>query len=86
MADYSVAYFSSFINQQIKSQEQIESYLWKLEALITVATMADGFFDLPEDILRNYFSVGTNLIEKAKKVNQESLHRLIMKNLKRQGS
>jgi hypothetical protein len=77
MADNSVAYFSSFINQQIRSQEKIESYLWKLEALMTVATMADGFCDLPEDILRNYFSIATDLIEKAGKTNQESIDQLL---------
>ncbi len=79
MADYSVAYFASFINRQIQSQEEIESYLWRLEALMTVATMADGFCDLPEEILRNYFSVVADLIEKASEVNQESLRGLLMR-------
>jgi hypothetical protein len=77
MAEYSVAYFSSFINRQIQSQEQIESYLWKLEALMTVATMTDDFYDIPEDILRNYFSIASNLIEKAGKVNQISIDQLL---------
>lgn len=79
MADYSVSDFSSFIHQQIQSQEQIESYLWRLEALMNAATMTDNFFDLPENILHNYFSVATDLIEKAGEANQENLNWLFMK-------
>lgn len=78
MADYSVSDFSSFIHQQIRSQEQVESYLWRLEALMTVATMTEGFCDLSENILQHYFSIAADLIEKAGEANQKSISRLLM--------
>jgi hypothetical protein len=78
MANVIVPDFAFFINRQIESQEQIESCLWKLEALITVATMTDSFCDLPENTLRSYFSIATDLIEKAGEANQKSLSRLLI--------
>ena len=78
MADQRVSDFSSFIHRQIQSQEQVESYLWRLEALLTVAIMTDGFCDLPEKILQPYFSVAMDLIEKAGEVNQASISALLM--------
>ncbi len=79
MAGYRVYDFSSFIKHQINSQEKVESYLWKLDALITVATMSDGLCELPENIFQNYFSIAADLIEKAGKANQESLNELLTK-------
>lgn len=62
MATLSVSDFSSFINRQLKAQQKIEGCLWKkLEALIAVAIMPDGFYALNENILcipnTNEFSV-----------------------------
>lgn len=77
MAKPSVTQFSSFINQQIQSQEQIEECLGKLEALIAVAVMTDGFYDLPKVVLHTYFSIAGDLIEVAMKANQASLGDLL---------
>ncbi len=77
MADQRVSDFSPFIHQQIESQEKIESSLWKLEALMTVATMTDGFCDLPEKTLQPYFSVAMDYIEKAGAANQASISALL---------
>jgi len=79
MADNSVSDFSSFINRQINFQERVESCLWKLEALTVIAAMSEGFYDFPESILRNYFSIAVDLIENAKKSNQISLNALFKK-------
>lgn len=77
MAIISVADFSTFINQQIKAQEQIEACLWRLEALMTVALMTDDFYDLSANVLHNYFSLAGDLIEEATKANQMSLGELL---------
>jgi hypothetical protein len=77
MANISVADFSSFINKQILIQEQLETFLWELEALISAAVIADGFYEVPEKILRNYFFVAGNLIAEAMKVNELSLNELM---------
>lgn len=79
MASFRVSDFSSFINGQIESQEQVESSLCKIEALMTVAVMTDGFSDLPEKILQSYFSVAMDLIEKAGEANQASISVLLKK-------
>jgi hypothetical protein len=77
MAIFSLADFSSFINHQIKAQEQMGFYLWRLEALIAVAIMAGDFYDLPKNILHNYLSMASDLIEEAVKTNQLSLSELL---------
>jgi hypothetical protein len=77
MAMISVSDFSSFINQQIKAQEQIGACLWRLEALIAVAVMTNDFYDLSESILHNYFLVAGDLIEEATKANQMSINKLL---------
>jgi hypothetical protein len=77
MANTRVSDFSSFINRQIESQENVESSLCKIEALMTVAVMTDGFCDLPEKILQPYFSVAMDYIEKAGEANQESISVLL---------
>ena len=77
MADNRVSDFSSFINQQIRAQEQVETCLWKLEALIAVALTTDDFYDLTDIILHNYFSIAGDLIETAAKANQISLDELL---------
>jgi hypothetical protein len=66
-----------FIHVQLKSQEKVESCLWKLEALLTTAIMAEGFYDISENFLRDYFSIALDLIEEALKANQESIHELL---------
>jgi hypothetical protein len=76
MAMTSVSDFSLFINEQIKIQEQISTYLRGLEALISVAVMMSNFYDLPERILHNYFSIADGLIEEATKANQASIREL----------
>lgn len=77
MAAISVTDFSLFINQQIQAQERAESYLWQLEALVTVATMTHGFYDLPEKTLHNYFLTAGNLVDEVSKANQISLNDLL---------
>ncbi len=76
MAVISVTDFSSFINCQTEAQEKIESYLWQLEALLAVA-MIDDFYNLPKNILHNYFSIADDLVEEAIKVNQMSINELL---------
>jgi hypothetical protein len=77
MAILSVSDFSLFINQQIKAQERIEVCLWRLEALIAVALMTDGFYNLSQSFLHNYFSVVGDLIQEAAKANQASFNELL---------
>ena len=81
MASISVSDFSSFINRQIEAQEKIESCLWKLEALIAVAVIADRFHDFSEKLLHNYFSVLGDLIQEATNANQMSLDELMKQNV-----
>lgn len=76
MAMSSVSDFSIFINQQIRVQERIEAYLWRLEALMAVVTMND-FYDLPKHVLHNYFSIADDLIGEAAKANQASINELL---------
>jgi hypothetical protein len=76
LANISVA-FSLFINKQIEIQEQIETCLWKLDALISVAVIAKGFYEAPENILCNYFFVAGDVIQEATKANQLSLKELL---------
>ncbi len=76
MADLRLTDSSSFINQQIQTQEKIEACLWKLEALMTIAVSADDFYDCPESILHNYFSIAGDLIAEAMITNQLSLKAL----------
>lgn len=77
MADNSVSDFSSFINHQIRAQEEIETCLWKLEALIVAPVTSGDFYGLSKLILHNYFSVLSDLIEAASKANEESLSELL---------
>lgn len=39
--------------------------------------MTGDFYDLPDNILHNYFSVAGDLIEEATKANQASLNELL---------
>ncbi len=77
MAVTSVSDFSFFINRQIEVQERIEECLWQLKALMTVAVMVEGFHELSENILHNYFSIADDLIGEAAKANQISLSELL---------
>jgi hypothetical protein len=78
MARMSVSDFQLFLNNQVKVQEKIETCLWRLEALMAVATMTESFYELPENILHNYFSLASDLIEEAAKANQTSLYQLLI--------
>jgi len=82
MAIHSVNEVASLINQQVAFQEKLEASLWKLEALITVAVLADDFYELPRVTLHNYFSVASDLINEATKANQASLSKLHSTGLK----
>ncbi len=77
MAITSVSDFLLFINRQTEVQEKIEACLWRMEALISVALMTDGFYELSGDILHSYFSIAGNLIEEATTANQISLKELL---------
>ena len=77
MAVISVSDFSLFRNHQIKLQEQVEECLWQLKALIMVAVMVEGFYELSELVLHHYFSIADDLIEEATKANQMSLGELL---------
>jgi len=70
--------FDCFISKQMQAQEQIETCLRGLEALTTVATAADRFYDLPDRILHGYFLVMSDLIEDAIKANQDSMNGLFL--------
>jgi hypothetical protein len=76
MAVLSVPDFSSFINRQIETKEQLEACLWGLETLITVAVTTEDFYSLPERTLHNYFSIASDLIKEATKVNRASIEEL----------
>jgi hypothetical protein len=73
MAITSIDDVTSLINQQIALQEKIETCLWKLDSMISVAVLSDDLYDLSEISLQNYFSVAADIIQKATKANQESL-------------
>jgi hypothetical protein len=77
MAMQSLTDFSLFLKQQIRAQEQVTDYLWKLEALIAVVMTDDNFYDLSKNILHNYFSTIDYLIMQTAKVNQTSLDALL---------
>lgn len=70
MATLRVSDFELFRNQEINAHEQTEACLWQLDALMTVAVMAQGFYALPEKTLHNYFMVAGELVEKAINANQ----------------
>lgn len=77
MAVPSVSDFSLLINRQIELQERIEECLWQLKALMTVAVMVEGFYELSEIVLHHYFSMADDLVEEATKANQSNLSELL---------
>lgn len=77
MADIRLNELLVLINQQVKIQEKIEACLWKLEALISVAVMADDFYELSGATLHNYFSIASDLVEEATTANQMSMGQLL---------
>ena len=77
MAVNSIADFSSFLNHQRQTQEILESCLWKLEALMTVALHSSNFYELSKHIRHDYFSVMGELIMEAIQANQTSLNGLL---------
>jgi hypothetical protein len=77
MANSIVADFTTFLNQQIQAQEEVETCLWQLEALITVALMTDGIYSISKSLLQSYLSIADSLIEAASKANQMSLTELL---------
>ena len=81
MAVISVTDFSSFMNQQIQTQEKIEYCLWQLDALVTVAAMTQGFYELPEKTLHNYFLVVGDLVDEVTKINQINLDKSLKHNV-----
>lgn len=77
MAESRVSDFSLFINHQIEIQERIEAYVGRLEALIAIAVTAEGFYELSENTLCNYFAAAGDLIKAISEANQLSLSELL---------
>jgi len=78
MAEISVPDFESFINEQVKAQEDIEICLIKLKALLYVAMTCEDFFDFSSRLLSNYIYTACGLVDEAGEANQKSLKGLIM--------
>lgn len=76
MANDSVAHLISLINQQVQSQESLSEHLHKAEAMAQVA-LGDGFLDCPESITHHYLWALSDLIERAKIANEQSLDILL---------
>ena len=73
----SVYDFSSFINCQIQLQQRLDECLGQLDALMTIAVTTNDFYEAPKNILHNYLSVASDLIDTAFQTNNESLNALL---------
>lgn len=68
--------YLSFIKYQLKSQEVLLEYHFKMEAMIEIMLTKD-LTDYPPAMLHDYLWVISDLIGKAKDLNKDSIVRLI---------
>ncbi len=76
MAEHSITQLLSIINQQIDSQEKLNTYLSKVETLLEFA-MSDGFLGYSTASIYYYIWVVSDIVERAKISNEESLNVLL---------
>lgn len=76
MADLRVTHLNALINRQSASQEALSECLTKAEAMMQVAVNTD-FLELSESVTYNYLWVLSDLITKAKKMNDQLLNTLL---------
>ncbi len=76
MAEHSITQLLSLINRQLDSQETLNTYLSKAEALMQVA-MSDDFLSYPRAATYYYLWAVSDIIEQAQKLNEESLNFLL---------
>ena len=79
MAEHSITQLLSLINRQLDSQETLNTYLSKAEAVMQVA-MSDDFLSYPRATTYYYLWAVSDIVEQAKKLNEESLG-LLLKNV-----
>ncbi len=77
MAAPSVNDFSSLINTQIDSREQMQECLLKAEALAHVALSRD-FLDCGHSIINEYLGILFDIILESRRLNQAALDRLMI--------
>jgi hypothetical protein len=76
MASNSVNDLLCLINQQVEFQENLSEHLHKAEAMTHVA-LGDDFLDCPQLIAHYYIWVLSDIIVKAKMINEQSLDILL---------
>jgi hypothetical protein len=82
MAEHSITQLLSIINQQIDSQESLNTYLLKAETLLEIA-MNDGFLSYSTASIYYYLWVLSDVVEKARKFNEDSLN-ILLRNISKQ--
>lgn len=76
MAENNLTQFLSLINQQVESRETLNEHLSKAGALAQIA-MGDDFFDQSPLILHHFVWIMSDVIERAKTINEQSLDDLL---------
>ena len=76
MAHHSLNEFSALINQQVEFQEILHEYLSKAEALSSVS-LGENFLNYPLVTIHSYLWELSDLIEKIKQINEQSLNALL---------
>ncbi len=73
MAEQSLTYLISLINQQADEQENLSEYLAKADALAQVAVTTE-FLELSEFVVHNYLWVLSDIISQARELNERLLN------------
>lgn len=76
MAEQSLTYLLSLINQQVDAQENLNEHLAKAEALAQVAITTE-FLELSESIIYNHLWALSDIVSQAKNLNEQSLNFLL---------
>ncbi len=76
MAEYSVNYLSNLINEQIESRENLNEFLSKAVALSSI-TLSGDFLAFPQVTLYCFLWGLSDLVEKARELNEQALNLLI---------
>ena len=76
MVAHSVIDVASLINNQITLHEKIQDFLFKAEALLSVAVGSD-FLDSGQYIITEYLGVLYDLVIEAKNLHQDALEQLM---------
>jgi len=76
MAINSLAEITPLINRQIDSQELLNEYLAKIQALVCI-TSCEDFLDYERSIIHSYLWALGDLVTDAKKLSEEALNVLL---------